>query len=101
MGPPASSGPIVVRYEGNATFLIVDPSTGTGAFFGGDIVALCSGNPAGFDPVSILEIDVPTDANRIAEMVSGDEVRASLWDRVPLSCADVLAAGPVATGPRN
>jgi hypothetical protein len=97
-GPPASSGPIVVRYDDLATFLIIDPDTHVGAFFGADIMAICSGAASGFDRVWFRDIFVPAGEDRINELVKGDDVRASLWDPAPADCDEVLARGPTASG---
>lgn len=97
-GPPANSGPYVLRFERTATFLIVDPRTEVGLYLGADIVRLCSGDPSGFDAVSIQDVHVPEDENRINELVRGEDVRASLWNPFPVSCADVLSRAPAATG---
>lgn len=97
-GPPPSSGPNVSRYEGSFTLFFVDPETGVSAYFGGDLVALCSGDPEGFAPVAIQEVNVPEDANRFMQLVKARDVPASLWDPAPANCAEVLAGSPVATG---
>lgn len=103
---PASSGPYVTRYQGNFynNFLLVtDAKSGLALVIGTDPVQLCQGI-VNFDLVSIMDINVPTDAQRISQLIKGTDVTTSVWNYDPnvgFACSNVLSEAPVATGTSN
>jgi hypothetical protein len=94
---------VIMRSQNVITWWVVDEATGQAAFYGGDIVAICSDDPAGYDLLEFQEVQAP---NEIATnlVAKGRDVGASLWDRpppfvMPRLCHDILARGaPMATG---
>ena len=101
--PPAQSGPIVIRYEGAPFFSggilpiwIPDMKSGMSITLGIDNISFCQG---GFDldTVSIKEILIPEDANRINQQLSGS-VQASVWPFTVFDCDLFLTVPPLATG---
>lgn len=98
-----SQGSIVMRSQNVITWWVVDPSSGVAAFHGGDIIAICSGDPSGYDLLDFREVQAPNDVatNLVAR---GRSIGASLWDPappfvMPRLCHDILARGaPIAIG---
>ncbi len=95
--PPPSSGPNVVRYDGIVYLHTVDEAKGLSAIVGADIVEFCN-SFRGFDLVSIQDIQVPEDANRIVEIAHGDDVTTSIWPFTDFDCGLFTTVEPVATG---
>lgn len=94
---------VIMRSQNVITWWVVDEASGQAAFFGGDIVAICGDDPAGYSLLEFQEVQAP---NEIATnlVAKGRDVGASLWDRappfvMPRLCQDILARdGPLATG---
>jgi hypothetical protein len=95
--PPPSSGLKVVRYDGIVYLHTVDYKNGLSAIVGADIVEFCN-TYSGFDLVSIQDIHVPEDANRIVEIAHGDDVTTSVWQFTDFDCGLFTTQEPVATG---
>jgi len=98
--PPASSGLNVVRYNGIVYLHAVDYKNGLSTVVGADIVEFCNGNFA-FDLVSIQDIYVPEDVNRIIEIAHGKEVTTSVWPFTDFDCGLFTSIEPIATGKTN
>lgn len=97
-GPPANSGPNVIRIDGTGFFLIaIDPITGDGAFFGADLFEVCSGG-TGFDIFDTTIIFPPEDDNRVIELSRGKDLTASLWNPAPASCQDLNSGSATLIG---
>lgn len=101
--PPAQSGPIVIRYEGAPFFSggilplwIPDMKSGMSITLGIDNIDFCLGG-FNLDTVSIKEIDIPEDANRINQQLSGS-VQAAVWPFTVFECDLFLTVPPLATG---
>lgn len=98
-----SSGAVVMRSEDVVTWWAVEEGTGRAAFFGGDVMEICTSGSAGYDLLDFQEVKAP---NELATnlLARGDDVGASLWERAPrfapgAMCQDILAMGlPIATG---
>lgn len=94
---------VIMKSQNVITWWVVDEATGQAAFYGGDIVAICNDDPAGYDLLDFQEVQAP---NEIATnlVAKGRDVGASLWDRappfvMPRLCHDILARGaPLAIG---
>jgi hypothetical protein len=86
-----------VRFEGIVYLHTVDYKNGLSAIVGADIVEFCN-TFSGFDLVSIQEIDVPEDANRIVQIAHGDGVTTSVWPFTDFDCGMFTTQQPVATG---
>jgi hypothetical protein len=96
-GPPASSGPIVIRTETAFAVFYADPGAGISAVHGADMDEFCNGI-VDFDIVKLQEIDVPEDANRIISLVHGHDVRTSVWPFTDFDCDLFTTTTPLATG---
>jgi hypothetical protein len=94
---------VIMRSQNVITWWVVDEVSGQAAFYGGDIIAICRDDPAGYDLLEFQEVQAPNEiaTNLVAQ---GRDVGASLWDRappfvMPRLCHDILARGaPMATG---
>jgi hypothetical protein len=99
--PPASSGPIVVRFEldgeDGVGFFYADERKGLSVTIGVDVVADCNGT-FDADLVSIQEIHVPEDANRIISLLNGDDLTTTVWPFTEFDCGLFTTIEPVATG---
>lgn len=103
LGAQESPRSVIMHSKNVITWWVVDEATGQAAFYGGDIVAICSDDAAGYDLLDFQEVQAP---NEIATnlVAKGSDVGASLWDRappfvMPRLCHDILARGaPLATG---
>ena len=95
--PPSSSGPNVVRFEDTFAVFYSDARTGLSVTIGADVVEDCNGN---FEPelVSIQEIHVPEDANRIISILHGDDLMTTVWPFTDFNCDLFTTEEPVATG---
>ena len=94
--PPATSGPIVIRFDDAFAMFDVDTNAGISSILGADPNEFCIGI-IDFDTVSFMDVDVPEDANRISEKLSG-HVRASVWPFTVFDCNLFLTVPPLATG---
>lgn len=98
----SSSGAVIMRSAGHITWWVVDSDSGTAAFFGGDIAAICSGDPSGYDLLDFREVTDPREVART--MQARGEVGVSVWDSpppfvMPRLCNDILSRdGPSAVG---
>lgn len=105
-GPPAASGPYVIRYEGTSFLYVRDPRSGTAGLYGVDVFDFCNGEPGFLDIVPIMRVNVPEGANRVVQLIHGDDVATSVWNpALPLDpsseafCTAVLAGtGLIASG---
>ena len=95
-GPPAESGPNVIRYEDGVAFVYVDIDQGIQVILGVNIVEFCTIG-ADFDLVSILEVSVPEDSNRIKQLLKGD-VQASAWAFPEFDCGKYTTELPLGEG---
>ena len=95
--PPAASGPNVVRFEDTFAVFYPDVRNGLSVTIGADVVEDCNGN---FDPevVSIQDIHVPEDANRIIEIIHGDELITEVWPFTDFDCELFTTVDPVGAG---
>jgi len=95
--PPPSSGPNVVRFEDTFAVFYSDARKGLSVTIGADVVEDCNGN---FEPelVSIQEIRVPEDANRIIGILKGDDLMTTVWPFTDFDCGLFTTEEPVATG---
>lgn len=99
--PPDQSGPIVFRFEGftpSIPIWVPDMKRGISASLGIDTIDFCT--TFTFDtvePVSIKNILVPEDPNRVNEQISG-YVLAQVWPFTVFDCAMFLSVPPLATG---
>lgn len=97
------SGSVVMRSENIITWWVVDPSSGVAAFYGGDIIQICSDDPEGHDLLDFQEVHQPNEV-AFALVAKGDDIGSSLWDHpppfiMPRLCHDILSRdGPMATG---
>lgn len=104
-GTAVAQGPVVMRSENSSALQlwIVDPESGLAAFFGGDLLAICRGEPDAHDLTDLQQVYDPQEA-AVAFVEQGQDIGASLWDHappfaVPALCQDILSRpGPMATG---
>jgi len=94
---PDNPGPIVMRSEVTFAVFYVDPETGRSAVHGADIVEFCQGT-IDFDLVDLQRIDVPEDANRVNDILQGDDVTTSVWPFTTFDCGLFTTVTPLATG---
>ena len=94
--PPAASGPNVIRFNDDFAVFNIDTRNGLSAVLGADPNEFCNGI-VNFDTVSYLEVDVPEDANRISQKLSG-HVQASVWPFTVFDCTLFSTVPPLATG---
>lgn len=100
--PPAQSGPVVIRYEGTVfpfgipPIFIPDMKSGMSITVGIDTIGFCNG-VFDLDLLSVKEIAIPEDANRINQQVSGT-VRADVWPFTVFDCDLFLTVPPLASG---
>lgn len=96
--PPANSGPLVVRFEGEFLYWYADARSGLSVGIGADPAQTCAGN---WDEISLVDtqwVDVPDDANRIIEITHGDDVITNVWPFTEFDCGLFTTVEPVATG---
>ena len=67
------------------------------AVYAFDPVQFCQGNPA-FEIVNIQNVSVPEDANRINQLVQGDDLTTSVWPFTAFDCGLFTTVAPLATG---
>lgn len=96
-GPPASSGPIVIRSQTLFAVFFIDSDKGISASIGADPVEFCNGI-VNFDIVELQEISVPEDANRLIDLIKGSNVTASVWPFATFDCDLFATTTPLATG---
>jgi len=95
--PPATSGPFVIRFEGNYWLSVADEKNGTMAIIGLNVWNYCTGQP-GLDVVDIMEVWEPNDQDAVNQIIHGENLHISVWPLLPLSCSVLLNAEPIATG---
>jgi len=95
-GPPATSGPIVIR--GTTVFAVVqaDYKRGLLVIFSANMSEYCNGI-YDFDIINFMDIDTQDDALRVAELLKGD-VTTSVWATTVFDCAFFLNNNPLAEG---
>jgi hypothetical protein len=95
---PANPGPIVMRFEDTIGLFIPDQSTGISVTIAADVVQDCEiGDPA-FELVRIQHLAVPEDANRINEVLHGDDLSATVWPFTEFDCDLFTTVDPIAVG---
>lgn len=94
---PDNPGPIVMRSEVTFAVFYVDAKAGVSAIHGADIIEFCGGT-IDFDLVDLQRIDVPEDANRVNDILQGDDVRTSVWPFTVFDCNLFTTVTPLATG---
>ena len=94
---PSNSGPIVMRSEVAFAVFYVDTKAGISAIHGADMVEFCNG-VIDFDLVELQRIDVPEDANRLIDIIHGNDVRTSVWPFTTFDCNLFTTVTPLATG---
>jgi len=91
---PATSG-IVMRDGLTVALSWVDPNTGLRLLIGGDVVALCEGNP-NFQVAPLQYADLGDD--RIVTLIQGEDLPTSVWGFLPFDCDRYLTEDPAAAG---
>ena len=94
---PGQSGPIVLRSETTMALFCADPDKGIAAVYGLDIVDFCN-EIENFDIFDLKEVNVPSDVNRIIQLVKGKNVRTSVWPFILIDNCDQFKIAPLATG---
>lgn len=94
--PPANSGPIVIRTDDEAAWFLPEEEAGMSVALGWDPLEFCGGTVE-FDVLSLQEISVPEDANRLIDLLKG-EVRTSVWPFIVFDCGLFTTVEPLATG---
>lgn len=106
-GPPANSGPIVVRGEFNGAYYdwwyyYTDWKRGYVAFHGVDIVSWCNETPIGYSDWFYLDVLPPAEADLVHEVLKGDDLTTSVWPVAiwdyPDACDYILNYPPIAAG---
>jgi hypothetical protein len=94
---PTNPGPNIVRSQGIYVIGWADFQEGISAWAGIDIAQWCR-DGTGFDVSDIQDINVPEDANRISELVHGNDVTTSVWPFTGFDCDLFTTVTPLATG---
>ncbi|MCZ6756487.1 MAG: hypothetical protein O7E49_14355 [Gemmatimonadetes bacterium] len=94
---PPASGPFLVRGQTGFAVFYVDFEDGMLVVLGIDIVQFCtSGAP--FDIVAFQNISVPEDANRVNQLIHGDDLTTSVWPLFGFNCGLFTSTAPLASG---
>ena len=97
-GPPAQSGPYVVRFDDVYALWFIDVERNLGVIIGDDIVEFCSSGIPDFEIVSIMDVNLPNDQAAVIDIMWGQHMTASVWPFTTFNCDLFLNTPPLATG---